>query len=66
MVVVQLSLMKNKDYSIDEVMIDEYDDREHYRILNPKTKAKLNHCCYEYTTSDAETELMRSIFDNQF
>ena len=61
MIVVQLSLMKNKDGLVDETGINEFDDREHYRILNSKTKAKMNSNCYEITI--AETEVMRAIFE---
>lgn len=61
MIVVQLSLMKNKDDLVDETGINEFDDREHYRILNSKTKAKMNSNCYEFTIE--ETEVMRAIFE---
>ena len=61
MIVVQLSLMKNKDDLVDETGINEFDDREHYRILNSKTKAKMKSNCYEFTIE--ETEVMRAIFE---
>ena len=64
MIVVQLSLMKNKDDQVDETGINEFDDREHYRILNSKTKARMNSNCYEFTIE--ETEVMRAIFEEQF
>ena len=61
---VQLSLMKNGEYSIDETGVNEFDDREHYRILNSKTKARMNSNCYEFTIE--ETEVMQAIFEEQF
>ena len=61
MIVVQLSMMKNKDDLVDETGINEFDDREHYRILNSKTKAKMNSNCYAFTIE--ETEVMRAIFE---
>ena len=64
MIVVQLSLMKNWDYLIDETGMNEFDDREHYRILNSKTKARMNSNCYEFTIE--ETAVMQAIFEEKF
>ena len=48
---------------MDENEMDQFDDREHYRILNPKTKARMNYNLVEQTSS--ETELMKTVFEEK-